>query len=90
MGIYVTLAQPATVSTVTVDTVESGWNAQIYAAAMPSASLAGWGRPVATGTNLSTQAHFTLRPAANVKVVLLWLTYLPAGGKLDVAEIQLR
>ena len=90
VGIYVTLAQPATVSTVTVDTVESGWNAQIYAAAAPSANLAGWGRPVATGTNLSTQARFTLRPATRAKVVLLWLTYLPAGGKLDVAEIQLR
>jgi eukaryotic-like serine/threonine-protein kinase len=90
VGIYVTLAQPATVSTVTVDTVESGWNAQIYAATAPSANLAGWGRPIATGTNLSTQAHFTLRPATRAKVVLLWLTYLPVGGKLDVAEIQVR
>ena len=89
VGIYVVLAQPATVSTVTVDTVESGWNAQIYAASVPSANLAGWGRPVATGTNLSTQAHFTLRPATRATVVLLWLTYLPVGGKLDVAEIQL-
>jgi eukaryotic-like serine/threonine-protein kinase len=90
VGIYVTLAQPATVSTVTVDTVESGWNAQIYAATAPSANLAGWGRPVATGANLSTQAHFTLRPATRAKVVLLWFTYLPAGGKLDVAEVQVR
>jgi serine/threonine-protein kinase len=90
VGIYVTLVQPATVTTVTVDTVESGWNAQIYAATAPSANLAGWGRPVATGTNLSTQAHFTLRPATRATVVLLWLTYLPVGGKLDVAEIQVR
>ena len=90
VGIYVTLAQPATVSTVTVDTVELGWNAQIYAATAPSTNLTGWGRPVATGANLSTQAHFTLRPATRATVVLLWLTYLPAGGKLDVAEIQVR
>jgi eukaryotic-like serine/threonine-protein kinase len=90
VGIYVTLAQPATVSTVTVSTVESGWNAQIYAANTPSTNLAGWGKPVATGANLATQTQFTLRPATRARVVLLWLTYLPVGGKLDVAEIQLR
>jgi serine/threonine-protein kinase len=90
VGIYVTLAQTATVSTVTVDTVESGWNAQIYAAHAPSSSLAGWGKPVATGTSLASHAQFTLRPATRARVVLLWLTRLPDGGRLDVAEIQVR
>jgi eukaryotic-like serine/threonine-protein kinase len=90
VGIYVTLAQPATVSTVTVDTVESGWNAQIYAANAPSTNLAGWGKPVATGTNLATHTQFTLRSATRARVVLVWLTLLPEGGKLDVAEIQVR
>jgi serine/threonine-protein kinase len=90
VGIYVTLAQPATVSTVTVYTVEPGWNAQIYAANTPSTNLAGWGKPLATGTNLGTHVQFTLRPATQARVVLLWLTFLPEGGKLDVAEIQVR
>lgn len=94
VGIYVTLAQPSTVSTVTVDTVESGWNAQIFAASAPATSApstgTGWGRALATGTNLSTHTQFTLHPATRARVVLLWLTYLPVGGRLDVNEIQVR
>ncbi|HSO97157.1 MAG TPA: protein kinase [Acidimicrobiia bacterium] len=95
VGIYVTVAQPSTISTVTVDTAESGWNAQIYAAttassSAPSTNRSSWGRPLATGANLSTHAQFTLRPPTRARVVLLWLTYLPPGGRLDVAEIQVR
>lgn len=90
VGIYVTLAQPATISRVTVYAVEAGWNAQIYAADAPSATLAGWGHPVAIGTNLTTTAEFSVRPGTRAHVVLIWLTYLPVGGKLDIAEIQVR
>jgi len=60
------------------------------AANTPSTNLAGWGKPLATGTNLGTHVQFTLRPATQARVVLLWLTFLPEGGKLDVAEIQVR
>jgi serine/threonine-protein kinase len=93
VGIYVTLSRPATISTVTVDTLESGWNAQIYATASdqhPPTTLGGWGKPVATGTNLPTHAQFTVRSGTQARVVLLWITYLPDGGKLDVAEIHVR
>jgi len=93
VGIYVTLARSATISTVTVDTLESGWNAQIYTTASdqhPPTTLGGWGKPVATRTNLPTRAQFTVRPGTQARVVLLWITYLPDRGKLDVAEIQVR
>jgi eukaryotic-like serine/threonine-protein kinase len=89
VGIYVTLAQAASVSTVSVTTLESGWNAQIYAADAPSSTLAGWGKPRVSAANLSTSAKFTFQPT-QARVVLLWLTLLPPGGKLDVAEIQVR
>ena len=88
VGIYVTLAHAADVSGVSVLTQESGWNAAIYAAASPSSTLAGWGRPLAAGTGLGTEARFTLRPTTRARVVLVWITYLPPSGKLDVAEIQ--
>ncbi len=90
VGIYVTLATPAVVTQVSVLTEEPGWNAAIYAAATPSPTLAGWGRPVAAGTNLGTQTQFTLRPKTRARVVLVWITYLPPSGKLDVAEIRVR
>lgn len=82
-------ALPST-STVTVDTQEGEWNAQIYAAAASSGSLSGWGRPLATGTNLGQQAVLTLKPRTHARVVLLWITLLPPSGRLDVAEIQVR
>ena len=90
VGIYVTLTTPATVTRVSVSTVESGWNGAIYAAGSPSSTLAGWGRPLAAGTNLGTQTEFTLRPPTRARVVLVWITNLPPSGKLDVAEIRVQ
>ena len=88
VGIYVTLVVPATARRVSVDTFEAGWNGEIFAATTASTTLAGWGRPVASGTNLGVHTQFTLRPATRVRVVLLWLTLLPPSGRLDVAEIR--
>jgi eukaryotic-like serine/threonine-protein kinase len=90
VGIYVTLASPSVVDGVSVVTLESGWNAAIYAAADPSPTLTGWGRPLAVRTGLGTQTEFTFRTRSQVRVVLLWITYLPATGRLDVAEIRIR
>ncbi len=88
VGIYVTLTRPAVVGAVSVQTLEPSWNAAIYAAAEPSPTLAGWGPPLTSGTNLGTQATFKLRTRTPVRAVLLWITYLPPGGRLDVAEIR--
>jgi tRNA A-37 threonylcarbamoyl transferase component Bud32 len=88
VGIYVTLVAPATARRVSVDTLEPGWNGEIFAATTASTTLAGWGRPLASGTNLGVHTQFTLRPATRARVVLLWLTLLPPSGRLDVAEIR--
>ncbi len=88
VGLYVTLVAPATARRVSVDTLEGGWNGEIFASAAPSDTLAGWGRPLASGTNLGVHTQFTLRPATRARVVLLWLTLLPPSGRLDVAEIR--
>jgi len=90
VGIYVTLAAPATVRSVSVSTLEAGWNGVVYGAASPAPTLAGWGQPLAAGTNLGTRTRFTLRSARPVGYVLLWITYLPPSGKLDVAEIAVQ
>jgi eukaryotic-like serine/threonine-protein kinase len=88
VGIYVTLVAPAMARSVSVDTLEAGWNGEIFAATTPSTTLAGWGRPLASGTNLGVHTQLTLRPATTARVVLLWLTLLPPSGRLDVAEIR--
>ncbi|HEV3449650.1 MAG TPA: protein kinase [Acidimicrobiia bacterium] len=88
VGIYVTLDALTRVRTVSVDTFETDWNGQIYAAAAPSPQLAGWGAPLAAGSHLGQHTAFRLRTAGRARVVLLWITYLPTSGELNVAEIH--
>jgi hypothetical protein len=89
VGIYVQLASPTKVTTVDVDTKESGWNGAIYAADSPGATLSAWGQPLAQQTNLGTHTRFTLSPAKTARVVLLWITRLPdqTPHQLQVGEI---
>jgi len=89
VGIYVQLASPTKVTTVAVDTKESGWNGAIYVADEAGATLGAWGQPVAQQTNLGTHTRFTLHPAKTARFVLLWITRLPdpAPHQLQVAEI---
>ncbi len=46
VGVYVTLAQAATLKTLKVTSPTSGWSAQIYVADAPGSDLAAWGTPV--------------------------------------------
>ena len=88
VGLVINLAGTADVSSVDVDTEESGWNAQIYVADSAADSLAGWGSPVASGDGLGTSAHFGIDPSHSGGAVLVWFTRLPSSGKLSVDEIR--
>jgi tRNA A-37 threonylcarbamoyl transferase component Bud32 len=91
VGIYVTLVVPATVHEVTVDTYESQWNGTIYTSANPApATLGAWGRPRVSRANLGTQAVFAVPAGPSARAVLVWITNLPPGGRLDISEIHLR
>jgi eukaryotic-like serine/threonine-protein kinase len=90
-GIYVTLVSSAAVHTVTVDTVESQWNGAIYTSLDPApASLGAWGRPRVSRSNLGTHTEFRLVAARPARAVLVWITYLPPGRRLDISEIHVR
>jgi len=90
VGIYVTLAKPATIHDVTVDTFEHQWNGAIYTATSPSTTLAGWGRARAARANLTTHTQFPVPAAGPVRYVLVWITLLPPSGRLDIDEIHVR
>jgi eukaryotic-like serine/threonine-protein kinase len=99
VGIYVTLAKPASIGHVSVDTFETDWNGQVYAAAAPPSQFSGWGKPLATGDHLQRHTDFRVHPSGPVGVVLVWITNLPppsghcfmtTGSCLNVAEIQVR
>jgi len=75
---------------VTVDTFQTDWNGAVFTATTVPAQFNGWGKPRAARTNLGTHTVFTLSPPPTAGLVLLWITYLPPGGQLQVAEIHVR
>ncbi|HEV2309142.1 MAG TPA: hypothetical protein VGU73_01350, partial [Acidimicrobiia bacterium] len=90
-GIYVTLVSSATVHEVTVDTEEAQWNGAIYTSVDPApSSLAAWGQPRASRSNLGNHSQFSLPSAPTARAVLVWITYLPPGRRLDISEIHVR
>ena len=91
VGLYVTLTAPARVHRVAVVTYETQWNGAIYTATSPApGTLSAWGRPRVAKANLGTHAQFAVPAGPPVRAVLVWITLLPPGGRLDVAEIHVR
>jgi len=89
VGIYVVLAGSADVSSVEVLTRESGWRGEIYVADSPATTLAGWASSVAGGDeDLGTDTVFHLDPARSGGAVLLWITRVPEGNRLEVLEVR--
>lgn len=89
VGVWLRLTAPAAVRTVSIDAQQSGWNAQVYVADSPHATPTAWGDAVASGSNLPAQATLTITKPRTARYVLLWLTYLPPGNELHVAEVRL-
>ena len=88
VGLALELATDADVSTVEVDADLTGWSAQIYVAESPGGALADWGQAVASGQDLGTTGRFEIDPSARGNAVLVWLTHLPATGRLAIAEVR--
>jgi len=88
VGLVLTFASAADVSSVVVDTEEQGWAGQVYVAGAPADTLAGWGDPVVAGDDLGSSTTFTLDPPRRGTAVLLWITGLPDSGRLSIREVR--
>jgi hypothetical protein len=88
VGIYVVLSDSTSVSSVEVVARQSGWDAEVYVAAAPATSLSGWGSPVAEGSNLGTTATFEVDPERTGGAVLIWITRVAEGGRLELLEVR--
>jgi tRNA A-37 threonylcarbamoyl transferase component Bud32 len=86
VGLVIDLGKSRPVGRVDVDADQSGWSADVYVADDVAPDLAGWGSPATTGEQLGTTASFATD--ANGRYVLLWLTGLPASGKLGISEVH--
>jgi hypothetical protein len=87
VGLVVVLTSAADISSVEIETGDSDWSAEIYVADSPASSLGLWGSPVASGNNLGTSATFDFG-SRSAGAVLIWITRVPASGRLDIAEVR--
>ncbi|HVM39729.1 MAG TPA: protein kinase, partial [Acidimicrobiia bacterium] len=89
IGLRLDLGEEHAVRRLVVHTLQAGWSAQVYVGDGTASDLAGWGEPVADGSDLADRAEFDL-DGAEGSSVLLWITRLPATGQLEVAEVDVR
>jgi hypothetical protein len=87
VGLIATLTERSTVSAVEID-ANAGYDVEIYVSDESPDTLAGWGAPLETKTNLPDHARVELSPSATGRYVLVWFTQLPESKRLDVSEIH--
>jgi tRNA A-37 threonylcarbamoyl transferase component Bud32 len=88
VGFYVELDAPHDLSSIAVATQETAWSAEIYAADQPGDTLADWGPSRGSVSDAGTDETIDLSDDTRGRYVLLWLTRLPASGKLHVTGVQ--
>ena len=75
------------VSSVEID-ANPGYDVAIYVADESGRTLADWGSPRVTRTDVPANAQVELSPSAGGRFVLVWFTLLPESRRLDVSEIR--
>jgi hypothetical protein len=87
VGLSVRLDAPHDITSVTITSLEAGWNGQIYIADQPGNSLDDWGQPRATLDNIPAMHAFPVNGARG-QYVLVWCTRLPPSNKLQIGDIK--
>jgi serine/threonine-protein kinase len=92
VGVWFQLATPATVRTVRVHALDPGWSAELYVTtAVPATGPASFppGPQVMAREGLPADATLSVTAPRRGTYLLLWITRLPASGKLRIAEVEL-
>jgi hypothetical protein len=88
VGVYVALAESASLRSLTIDGTSQGWKADVYVADSPSAGLGGWGQAVEQVTNGSRHETVSLHGREG-RYVLLWLTdFGPTSTQVTLSELS--
>jgi hypothetical protein len=88
VGIVVETDGAAPIRSVEIAADDEDWDGAVYVAPDPGARLEDWGEPVDEQAALGRQARFGVSEDASGRYVLLWITRLPADGKLGIAEVS--
>jgi serine/threonine-protein kinase len=88
VGVYLQLRSPAKLGDLVISSPDTGWSYQVYEADQPSSDLAGWGRPVASGTVSSPSTSKALG-GRQAGYVLVWVTHLSSSNQVRIGELSL-
>lgn len=90
VGLYVTLAQSATLKTLKITSPTSGWAVQIFVADGPKSDLTAWGEVVAEQTGISADTVTFDLGGHEGAAVLIWLTNVGDGPPDDAGRFHVR
>jgi tRNA A-37 threonylcarbamoyl transferase component Bud32 len=88
VGLIIELERPARLQRLTVSSPSRGWDASVFVADRPAARLPDWGSPARTEATIDGDAEFDLG-GADGGAVLLWITRLGVGNRVEIGEIAL-
>ena len=93
VGLIVDAGQPVTARKMTIRSDVGGWSLDVYGAdSGPPTTLEGWGAPIGSADDMSTDQEVQLDATSPNRYYLLWITTLASGdGGYNVAigDVQL-
>ena len=88
VGVVLELDRPVRLERLRVRTSSRAWAAQVYVAAQPASTLAGWGQPVARASAVQGDLELDLDGKSG-GAVLVWFTDPGRTGQVVVGELEL-
>lgn len=86
VGLILELPQTEKVQRVRISGPTSGWSGAVYVADRSGTSLDDWGQPEEEQSDISGSADFEFDPTEG-RFVLVWITQLGGGNRVEIAEI---
>lgn len=86
LGLILTLDQATALGALTIASPTPGWTADLYVADAAAADLAGWGEPVVTDQPFGDGQTVVDLGGATGSEVLIWITAMPSGGRVEIAD----
>jgi eukaryotic-like serine/threonine-protein kinase len=93
VGLIVDTGKPVTARTMTIRSDTGGWSLDVYGAASgPPATLGGWGAPIGSEDDVSTDQDVQLDMSNPSRYYLIWITTLASGDSgynVAIGDVQL-
>ncbi len=89
VGLVLDAGTPVRAQGLEIRTPTRGWSADIYGAAEQPPDLQGWGDALASATGIGDQQEFRLSGATELRYYLIWITELPADGRVEISDVRL-